>query len=117
MKKTSKRPERAPNTTFDLVSCIDYLHGDVADGEFQAACDYEYARESYVLCAAALGLAKAEVPAAESSEPASMELARPVAFTRRLQSIRTKHARQSIKEQWSSRESLISTDESPTSRL
>lgn len=30
----------------DLVQCMDYLHGDVAGNEFQAACFYEYARES-----------------------------------------------------------------------
>jgi hypothetical protein len=37
---------------------MDYLHGDVVDGEREACCDYEYARESHVLRAAALGLAK-----------------------------------------------------------
>jgi hypothetical protein len=36
-----------------LLQCIDYLHGDVIDGEFRAACQYEYARESKVLCDAA----------------------------------------------------------------
>ena len=33
---------------------MDYLHGDVIDGEFRAACRYEYARESTILCKAAL---------------------------------------------------------------
>jgi hypothetical protein len=33
---------------------MDYLHGDVVDGEFRAACRYEYARESTILCKAAL---------------------------------------------------------------
>lgn len=28
---------------------MDYLHGDVVDGEFRAACQYEYARQSAVL--------------------------------------------------------------------
>ena len=28
---------------------MDYLHGDVVGDEFKAACQYEYARESYVL--------------------------------------------------------------------
>jgi hypothetical protein len=28
---------------------MDYLHGDVVDGEYEAACFYEYARESTVL--------------------------------------------------------------------
>jgi len=32
---------------------MDYLHGDVVDGQFRAACQYEYARESNVLCKAA----------------------------------------------------------------
>jgi hypothetical protein len=32
-----------------LLPCIDYLHGDVVDSEFLAACYYEYARESVVL--------------------------------------------------------------------
>ena len=32
---------------------MDYLHGDIADGEFEAARDYEYSRESAVLREAA----------------------------------------------------------------
>ena len=32
---------------------MDYLHGDVAGGEFEAACRYEYARESEILKEAA----------------------------------------------------------------
>ena len=32
---------------------MDYLHGDVVDGEHEAACDYEYSRESRVLREAA----------------------------------------------------------------
>jgi hypothetical protein len=38
---------------FNEFSCRDYLHGDVADDEFEAACDYEYSRESRVLREAA----------------------------------------------------------------
>jgi hypothetical protein len=32
---------------------MDYLHGDVVDGEFKAACQYEYGRESKILRKAA----------------------------------------------------------------
>jgi hypothetical protein len=32
---------------------MDYLHGDVVDNEFEAACYYEYARRSVLLCEAA----------------------------------------------------------------
>ena len=35
-----------------LLSCMDYLHGDAVDNEFEAACYYEYARESCILCEA-----------------------------------------------------------------
>src|SRR5262245_24720932 len=30
-------------------ACIDYLHGSVVDAGFEAACTYEYARESKIL--------------------------------------------------------------------
>jgi hypothetical protein len=30
-------------------ACMDYLHGHVIDNEFQAASEYEYARESKIL--------------------------------------------------------------------
>jgi hypothetical protein len=36
-----------------LLPCMDYLHGDVADDQFRAACHYEYARESTILRKAA----------------------------------------------------------------
>jgi hypothetical protein len=36
-----------------LLPCRDYLHGDVADDQFRAACEYEYARESKILRRAA----------------------------------------------------------------
>ena len=37
----------------ELLPYIDYLHGAVVGGQFRAACQYEYARESNVLCRAA----------------------------------------------------------------
>jgi hypothetical protein len=48
MKK--KRPKTRRVTDEELLPCMDYLHGDVVDGEFKAACQYEYARES-ISCA------------------------------------------------------------------
>jgi hypothetical protein len=36
-----------------LLSRMDYLHGDVVDDQFRAACQYEYARESDILRKAA----------------------------------------------------------------
>lgn len=33
----------------DLLACMPYLHGDVIDDELEAACSYEYARESKTL--------------------------------------------------------------------
>jgi hypothetical protein len=36
-----------------LLPCMDYLHGDVVDGQFRAACHYEYSRESNILRKAA----------------------------------------------------------------
>jgi len=36
-----------------LLPCRDYLHGDVVDNQFRAACEYEYARESKILRRAA----------------------------------------------------------------
>ena len=36
-----------------LFSCMQYLHGDVADGNYEAACIYEYARASEILREAA----------------------------------------------------------------
>jgi hypothetical protein len=50
MKK--KRPKKQA-TDEELLPCMDYLHGDVVDGEFKAACQYEYARESNILRKAA----------------------------------------------------------------
>ena len=54
-----KRPKKtkAEGSQADLSACMDYLHGDVADGEFEAACCYEYSRESAVLKEAAKLLA------------------------------------------------------------
>jgi hypothetical protein len=40
-------------TDQELMPCMDYLHGDVVDDQFRAACHYEYARESNVLRRAA----------------------------------------------------------------
>jgi hypothetical protein len=37
---------------------MDYLHGDVVDGQFRAACQYEYARESNTLRRAAESLSR-----------------------------------------------------------
>lgn len=54
-----KRIEKGPKETrgaashADKLACMDYLHGDVVDGEFEAACDYEYGRESNVMREAA----------------------------------------------------------------
>ena len=57
-RKRAIRSNIAILTDFDAASCMDYLHGDVADDEFEAACDYEFARESRVLRAAAgMGIA------------------------------------------------------------
>jgi hypothetical protein len=47
-----KKRRKAPATN-ELLPCINYLHGDVVDDEFRAACQYEYARESQVLRRAA----------------------------------------------------------------
>lgn len=45
---------KAPETSLkDLEACMDYLHGFAVDGEFEAACAYEYARESKVMREAA----------------------------------------------------------------
>jgi hypothetical protein len=51
MKKKRLKTPRA--TDEELVPCMDYLHGDVADNEFEAACFYEYATESAFLREAA----------------------------------------------------------------
>jgi hypothetical protein len=40
-------------TDEQLLACIPYLHGCVVDGQFRAACHYEYARESNILRRAA----------------------------------------------------------------
>jgi hypothetical protein len=37
----------------ELLPCMDYLHGYVADDHFEAACYYEYSRESKILVEAA----------------------------------------------------------------
>lgn len=53
LKKRSHSAEDSAKNESALLPCIDYLHGDVADGELSAACCYEYARESMVLFEAA----------------------------------------------------------------
>jgi phosphoribosyl-ATP pyrophosphohydrolase len=40
-------------TLSDLIQGMHYLHGDVIEEEVEAACAYEYARESEVLREAA----------------------------------------------------------------
>lgn len=47
-----KKPTPA-QTKAELLPFMDYLHGDVIDGEHEAACHYEYARLSETLLAAA----------------------------------------------------------------
>src|SRR4029453_17484714 len=46
MKKKREKTRRA--TDDELLLCMDYLHGDVVDNEFAAACCYEYERELHV---------------------------------------------------------------------
>ena len=56
-RERKKRPgggDIALPTEFDAASCMDYLHGDVVDNEFEAACCYEYAREAPYLRVAAI---------------------------------------------------------------
>jgi len=47
------KPLKPPAIQEELLACMDYLHGDIVDNEFRAACYYEYARESFVLDEAA----------------------------------------------------------------
>src|SRR5438105_4818283 len=51
MKKWTNTPEttNVAISREELLACMPYLHGDVIDNEFEAACWYEYARESAVL--------------------------------------------------------------------
>ena len=49
---------------------MDYLHGDIEDNEFEAACYCEYARESVVLCEAARLWASKKYSFRESEETA-----------------------------------------------
>ena len=63
MKKKRIKTEAAHE---ELLRCMDYLHGDVVDSEFRAACEYEYARESKVLQKAAQLLRSN--PAADAAE-------------------------------------------------
>jgi hypothetical protein len=56
MKKAGQKvPKKTKLATShaDNLACMDYLHGDVKDGDFEAACGYEYARESNVMREAA----------------------------------------------------------------
>lgn len=46
--KTRKKTKSVVNEAA-LLPCMAYLHGNIVDGEFEAACTYEYARESKVL--------------------------------------------------------------------
>lgn len=46
--RTRKKADPEPSTA-ELLSCMDYLHGDVVDKEYEAACFYEYAKESKTL--------------------------------------------------------------------
>ncbi|MGC1321700.1 MAG: hypothetical protein WA849_05935 [Candidatus Udaeobacter sp.] len=48
MKKRSRRMLE-PEKIAALLPCMDYLHGDAVDGQFRAACQYEYSRESNIL--------------------------------------------------------------------
>src|SRR4030095_11807360 len=48
-----KKRLKTPATHEELLLSMDYLHGDVVDHEFEAACCYEYARESPLLREAA----------------------------------------------------------------
>jgi hypothetical protein len=47
--RMKKRPSKTRATDDELLPWMDYLHSDVVDGEFKAACQYEYARESNIL--------------------------------------------------------------------
>jgi hypothetical protein len=47
-----KRIKEQPSAV-ELLPCMAYLHGDIVDDQFRAACQYEYARESNVLRKAA----------------------------------------------------------------
>jgi len=51
-----------------LLPSMDYLHGDVVDNELEAACRYEYARESVVFREAAHLWACQKYSYAESEE-------------------------------------------------
>jgi hypothetical protein len=44
----TKRTKTRRATDDELLLCMDYLHGDVVDNEFAAACCYEYERELHV---------------------------------------------------------------------
>ena len=65
-------------TEFDESSTMDYLHGDVVDGEQGAACAYEYSREAPVLAEAAKLCRELEAktgrPAIESIESVAEEI-------------------------------------------
>jgi hypothetical protein len=49
LKKRSLKIAGSETSQAALLPCMDYLHGDVADNEFEAACYYEYAKESALL--------------------------------------------------------------------
>jgi hypothetical protein len=49
LKKRSFKTEGSETSQSALLPCMDYLHGDVVDNEFEAACYYEYAKESAFL--------------------------------------------------------------------
>lgn len=54
--KKRRRKTLDPETVARLLPCMRYLHGDVVDDQFRAACQYEYARESKILRKAAESL-------------------------------------------------------------
>jgi hypothetical protein len=53
LKKRSFKTVGSEISQSALLPCMDYLHGDVVDNEFEAACYYEYAKESAFLREAA----------------------------------------------------------------
>src|SRR5437899_7751366 len=49
MNQNPNRPFFALLSETEKSACMDYLHGHIIDGNFQAACFYEYGRESKAL--------------------------------------------------------------------
>ncbi len=65
MSKRKIKTTKVELTDGEKSACMDYLHGDVVNDEFQAARDYEYARESKLICDAARLLHKSGKSAEE----------------------------------------------------